>query len=155
VVVSGVLIMACVPRALLASTPEAAGRWSSLAAACLTVLAATHGVLGQVLRRPVAPGTNEATDLALRRRSAGRVLRATQLVLGLAVGAVLVVDAHAIASGAETSGPAETAAVVLRVLAGLVVVGSISVAAAGASPVPGARPGTVARRTAPGPGAQA
>lgn len=66
-----------------------------LVAAVLVVLG-QEGVLRLVTRRPAVADAAEEWDLGLRRLSAHRVLRGTQLVLGLTTGAVLAVAGMAL-----------------------------------------------------------
>lgn len=64
--------------------------------AALLVLAGQEGVLRLVTRRAAVADAAEEWDLGLRRLSAHRVLRGTQLVLGVTTGAVLVVAGMAV-----------------------------------------------------------
>lgn len=68
----------------------------ALVVACLAVAGTAAWTLVLVVRRPAVTGVDDAWDLALRRRSAARVLRATQLVVGLTAAAVLAVDGAAV-----------------------------------------------------------
>lgn len=74
-----------------------------LVAASLVVLGQA-AVLRLVARRPAVADAAEEWDRGLRRLSAHRVLRGTQLVLGLTAGAVLVVAGMALQSLGAPSG---------------------------------------------------
>ncbi len=67
-----------------------------LVVAALLVLAGQEVVLRLVTRRAAVADAAEEWDLGLRRLSAHRVLRGTQLVLGVTAGAVLVVAGLAV-----------------------------------------------------------
>ncbi|QGQ20701.1 hypothetical protein GC089_17815 [Cellulomonas sp. JZ18] len=111
---AGLLVASCTAFALLADGPRTVARltggteafvaapfpgwlWgvpavvSGLVAGALAVL-----VLRLVAARPAVPGVTAEWDMWLRRRAARRVLRATQLVLGLTVAGVLQVAGSAL-----------------------------------------------------------
>ncbi|GAA2719924.1 hypothetical protein [Cellulomonas aerilata] len=69
-----------------------------LVAAVLVVLLAAEGVLRLVARRPSVADADPAWDMALRRLSAHRVLRGTQLVLAWTAAGVLLVAGAALRS---------------------------------------------------------
>lgn len=71
------------------------------------VVAASEGVLRLIARRPAVMDAQPEWDLGLRRLSAHRVLRGTQLVLGLTTAGVLLVAGTAVRSVAR-SGAAGT-----------------------------------------------
>lgn len=68
------------------------GSWYGvpLAAGTVLVLLATHAVLHLVAARSAVSGVDHAWDLALRRRTAARVLRGVQLILALTLAGVLL-----------------------------------------------------------------
>jgi hypothetical protein len=67
-----------------------------LIAAVVVVLVAAEGVLRLVATRPTVAGADPAWDLALRRLSAHRLLRGTQLVLAWTAAGVLLVAGAAL-----------------------------------------------------------
>ncbi|ARU52296.1 hypothetical protein CBR64_13335 [Cellulosimicrobium cellulans] len=71
------------------------GAWLALAAVLL--VAGAEGVLRLVARRPAVAQVEETWDVGLRRASAHRVLRGTQLALGLTAAGMLGVGANAAA----------------------------------------------------------
>ncbi|WP_182112059.1 MULTISPECIES: hypothetical protein [unclassified Actinotalea] len=81
----------------------------SLLAAAALVLGAQEGVLRLITRRPAVADAAEAWDLGLRRLSAHRVLRGTQLVLGCTVGAVLVVAGTSVRAVGDDHAPGAAA----------------------------------------------
>jgi hypothetical protein len=71
------------------------GVW--LAAGAVLLVAGAEGVLRLVARRPAVPRVEPGWDVALRRASAHRVLRGTQLALGLTAAGTLAYGANAAA----------------------------------------------------------
>ena len=78
-----------------------------LLAATAVVALAAAGVLRLIARRPAVVDAAPAWDLALRHLSAHRVLRGTQLTLGLLLAGVLVVTGGAVRGIATCCSPAE------------------------------------------------
>lgn len=83
------------------------GTWFAvpLGIGVVLTLGATHLVLRLVATRAAVAGVDEAWDLALRRRTAARVLRGVQLALGLTVAGVTFMAGAAIAT--MSHGPAD------------------------------------------------
>src|SRR5690606_29464764 len=95
------------------------GTWLALAAVLL--VAGAEGVLRLVARRPAVAQVDAAWDMGLRRASAHRVLRGTQLALGLTAAGTLGVGANAAARAGYPG------AVVLVVVAVVLAVAAVAV----------------------------
>ncbi|MFI2702475.1 hypothetical protein [Cellulosimicrobium composti] len=95
------------------------GTWLALAAVLL--VAGAEGVLRLVARRPAVAQVDAAWDMGLRRASAHRVLRGTQLALGLTAAGTLGVGANAAARAGYPG------AVVLVVVAVVLAVATVAV----------------------------
>lgn len=124
-----------------------------LVAAALVVLG-QEAVLRLVTRRPAVADAAEEWDRDLRRLSAHRVLRGTQLVLGLTTGAVLVLAGMTLQTlgASSTVGPGVTAGSTGHVVVGtlLVVLGlAVALVACALTLRPGLVPRVPGR---PGPG---